>query len=438
MPRLLIITAWYFPFIHPRAHRWTVLAEQWAAQGFEVHVVCARQGGCSQQDMVNGVQVHRVGFDSLKEVIYHRTRSPNARGRVGAGVQRPTVPMQIAGWLYRTFWKNIFFPDDACLWYFPARKKVLGLLNSQIFDGIISVSLPFTGHLVGLAAKRQFPALRWVADIGDPFTIQAEPLNNALLYGRLSCRLERKILENADGVVVTNPAAAAAYRAKFGVGDGTITVIPPLLHPAMDEPGSEVSEEKADFTPSDQTALHIGYFGAFYAPVRTPDAFLDLLEHTFSRYPEWRSRLKVHFFGDVFPEFWEKLTRQPAIRLYGLRSRQEVRAAMKHMDILLNIGNVTDFQLPSKSAEYLASGKPVVHLSYLQNDPFVAFWGEAPGLFQIKVEKQKVPVGEVQRWVAFLERKPGAIPGVLRTEQVSRCLAPALGTAYISVLGIKP
>lgn len=438
MPRLLIITAWYFPFIHPRAHRWTALAEYWASQGFEVHVVCARQGACPLYDVVHGVHVHRVGFDSLKEVIYYRTRSTNARGRVGGGVRRPTVVMRIAGWLYRTFWKNIFFPDDACLWYFPARKKVLELLKSQSFDGLISVSLPFTGHLVGLAAKRQFPALPWLADIGDPFTIQAQPLNNALLYGRLSRRLERKILEKADGVVVTNPAAAAAYQAVFGAVSQKIKVIPPLLHPGMDAAKPEVSELGALFTPSEQTALHIGYFGAFYAPVRTPDAFLNLLEQTFARYPEWRTRLNVHFFGDIFPEFWENLTRQPVIRLYGLRSRKEVRSAMKRMDILLNIGNITDFQLPSKAAEYFASGKPVVHLSYRQNDPFVAFWGDAPGLFQIKVEKHKVPAAEVQRWVAFLNSKPQAVPEALRAEQVRRCLVEAVGEAYVSLLGISP
>jgi len=71
MSRLLIITAWYHPFIHPRAHRWTALAEYWAAQGAEVHVVCARRRDCPRESVVNGVQVHQVGFDSLKEVFYY-------------------------------------------------------------------------------------------------------------------------------------------------------------------------------------------------------------------------------------------------------------------------------------------------------------------------------------------------------------------------------
>ena len=68
----------------------------------------------------------------------------------------------------------------------------------------------------------------------------------------------------------------------------------------------------------------------------------------------------------------------------------------------------------------------------------MAFWGDAPGLFQIKVEKHKVPAAEVQRWVAFLNSKPQAVPEALRAEQVRRCLDEAVGEAYVSLLGISP
>ena len=375
---------------------------------------------------MNGVTVHRAGFDSLKELVYYLFRSRNARGRVGSGVQRPTSLMRIAGWLYKVLWKNFYFPDDACLWYFPARKKVMELLEKQPFDGVISVSLPFTGHLIALAAKRRFPALRWLADIGDPFTIQAQPLNNARLYGRLSRRLEQQVLEQADAVAVTHQAAAIAYKTAFAPVAQKISVIPPLLHPAWE--ADEQAGLSHHATPDEQV-INIGYFGAFYAPVRTPDAFLDLLEKTFRLRPAWRDRLQVHFYGDVFPEFWNILSRQPAVRLYGLRSREEARAMMRQMDILLNIGNITDYQLPSKAVEYFASGKPMVNLSYVQNDPFTAFWGDQPGLFTIKVENNEVGGVEVRRWIAFLEgERESAADG--RASLVRQFSIEAVGAAY--------
>lgn len=429
MQRLLIITAWYHPFIHPRAHRWTALAEHWAAQGYEVHVVCARRQGYSRFERVNGVQVHRAGFDSLKEIVYYFSGTQSGRGRVGKGVERPSAWMRLANWLYKTIWKNIYFPDDACLWYFPARKKAMELLEEQAFDAVITVSLPFTGHLIGLSVRRRFPALHWLADIGDPFTIQARPLNNARLYGRLSRRLEQAVLEKADAVTVTHPAAAAAYRSRFGDLAQKISIIPPLLHPAWEMEAHDNEWQNPAANPADQL-INIGYFGAFYAPVRTPDAFLDLLEKTFRLRPDWQSRLRVHFYGEIFPEFWDKLRRQPAIRLYGLRPRAEVRVAMRQSDILLNIGNLTDYQLPSKAVEYFASGKPVVNLCYVQNDPFTAFWGNQPGLITLRAHNDEVSGGEVRRWIAFLEGERATIPANARVSRVRAFTVEAVGAAY--------
>jgi len=433
MPRLLLITAWYAPFIHPRAHRWSALAEYWAAQGIDVHVVCARRRDCPRQARVLGVQVHRVGFDSLREWVYYWFGESRGRGRIHGSIGRPGWPIRFLTWLYQAFWKKIYFPDDAGIWYFPARRRVFQLLDDLPFDAVISVSLPFTGHLIGLAAKRKFPGLRWVADIGDPFTIQARPLNNAWLYGRISERLERNVLEMADASVVTNTDAADAYREKFGPAVYKMAVIPPLLHPPWARPGAG----QAPLPPQTGTSvLHIGYFGAFYAPIRTPYAFLELLKKTVERRPDWRGRLQVHLYGDVFPEFWNLLVSQPDIRLYGLRPRQEVRAAMLQMDILLNIGNTTDYQLPSKSVEYFASGKPVVHLSYLPNDPFVKFWDKAPGLCSVQVENGGIGEAEWLRWIAFIDGGWRKIASVGRRPETERFQVESIARAYGNLTGV--
>ena len=405
MARILIVTAWYYPFIHPRAHRWTSLAEYWAAQGHQVDVVCARRRDCPAYSVLNGVQVQRVGFDSLKELFYYWRRSAKGRGRVGAGVQRPGWGMRLLTGLYSGIWKKIYFPDDAAIWFFPARRKVLELLRKDSYDALITVSLPFTGHLIGLAAKRHFPDVHWLADIGDPFTIQAQPLNNSLFYKNLSRRLEKRVLEQADQLTVTHPAAKRAYHKYFGSVAQKIQLAPPLLHPIPPEEPSTKPNPLA-LPSSIKHGIRLGYFGALYAPVRTPDAFLVLLEKVFLNRPDLIGRLQAHFFGDVFPEFFQKLNKAEAVQLHGLQSRQTVRAAMQQMDFLLNIGNTTDYQLPSKVVDYLAAGKPVLHLSYVADDPFVAFWGDAPGLLVLKIEPEGVSDVMVLRLLDFLENSP--------------------------------
>lgn len=399
-----------------------------------MHVVCARRRDCQREQQLNGVHIHRAGFDSLKEVAYYLSGSTHGRGRVGTGVHRPAGLMRVLTWVYNWVWKKIYFPDDAGLWYFPARQKVLHLLENQIFDAVITVSLPFTGHLIGRLVKRRFPGLRWLADIGDPFTIQAKPLNNPWLYGRLSERLEKAVLDWADAAVVTNAAARRAYETKFGPSIKPITVIPPLLHPPVSEKGMPFSVPLA--RDAGVKALHIGYFGAFYAPVRTPHAFLNLLNKTLARRPDWKSLLTVHIFGDIFPEFYTELAQYPNIKLYGLRSRQEVRSAIEQMDVLVNIGNVTDYQLPSKAVEYLAAGKPVVHLSFVEQDPFVAFWADWPGLLTLSVKDARVTDASFERWLGFVDAPPiVTLPEPLRSARLREFSVEAVAAQYAYLLG---
>ena len=400
--KLLIVTAWYAPFTHPRAHRWTAVAEQWSTEGHEVHILTARIR--DQYTAVNGVRIHRVGFDSLKEWIYYRFGVRDARGRVGVKPVKPGLLLRLAVWVYNAVWKNLYFPDDAGVWYLPAKRKLTQLLENEDFDAIITVSLPFTGHLLGLQAIRKRNETAgvkpvWLADIGDPFFFQAKSPNNRFFFQKINRHLERKVLETADVVTVTTHAALDRYRAYFGEkAVSKMAVIPPLIT------NPPISYHPSTYPP----ITKIGYFGAFYAPTRTPDAFLDLLAQTFTQRPDVYGHLEIHFYGEVFPEFYDRLQAEPAIQLHGLCSREEVARAMQKMDGLLNIGNTTDFQLPSKAVDYLASGKPVLNLSYVNNDPFAEFFKDNPLVFNLKIENGRVTSSGMREWLEWLEcEKPG-------------------------------
>lgn len=103
------------------------------------------------------------------------------------------------------------------------------------------------------------------------------------------------------------------------------------------------------------------------------------------------------------------------------------------MDILLNIGNATDFQLPSKAVDYLAAGKPVLNLSYMESDPFAEFFQRVAHLegvpqvsqnliFNLKVENGRARNGELERWLKWLEsEKP-----TLSEAEIGQCVAPFL------------
>lgn len=397
---ILLISAWYYPLNQPRAHRWSSIAAHWASQGHRVHVVTARHREAAKESVHEGVFIHRIGFDSLKSIFYYYSGDPGARGRVGAPVGMPGPAGRLAQWVYQNIWKKLYFPDDACVWRWSAQRKIRALIAQENIEVVYSVSLPFTGHVLGRAMRRRYPGLRWVADIGDPFSFADFPLNNTFLYGQANRRLERAVLLEADATVVTTELAKRQYEQLFGaVTIQHMRVIPPLLHPPPHFP--------AVAPPRSVGPLKIAYFGALYAPVRTPDAFLQLLDEAMQRIPDLYTQLEIHFYGEIFPEFYPSLRRNPLIRLHGLQSRQTVRAAMVGVDALLHIGNQTVFQLPSKAVEYAAAGKPIVHLSYTEPDAFVEFWGGRPGLIVLPVREGRVTEAGVALWLELLR---GQIP----------------------------
>lgn len=421
---LLILTPWYYPLIHPRPHRWTALAEHWAAQGHKVQVLTGRQVGCAQSEVCNGVQVERVGFDSLKTAFFHAIDKKGGRGHVGSAIGMPNWLFRLAIWAYKTLWRGLCFPDDACLWYWPARRALFRHLSQGPPDVLITVSLPFTAHLLGLAAKRRYPALRWVADIGDPFSMPEFPLNNTWLYANINRRLEKKVLETADDVAVTTAALVQTYAKAFGKNAvRRMAVIGPLSTWSV-PPTPPIAPGRR---------LRIGYFGAMYAPVRTPDAFLDLCDQIQRLRPSWFDAVELHFYGEVFPEFLPRLQRCPAVVLHGLRPRAEARAAMMDMDVLLNLGNQTAFQLPSKTVDYLAAGKPVLNLSYVADDPFREMFGAWEGLLNLPVRNGKLEPDGALRCLAWLDALPpmrigGALEAVLRD-----FLLPSVADRYVSL-----
>lgn len=399
--RILIVSAWYHPFIHPRAHRWTAIAGHWAALGHEVHVLCGRLNGTQRYLHLNGVHVHRVGFDSLKEVFYYFFPGKNALSRPGGGVRSISYFTRVLFFIYRKIWKQIHFPDDACIWYYPALHTAENIVKKHKIEALVSVSFPFTGHLIGLALKKKHPELCWVADTGDPASISEVSLYNRFLYGKAIRRLEKNVLQSADFVSVTTPALKEKYIRFFGPARAEMMVIVPPLHdpPEPELPPAIPEEWRVEKRPGE---IHIGYFGALLPRIRTPRAFLNWLDRLRGLQPAIFSRLRVHIVSEILPEFLPELGNRPGIILYGLCTREHTRALIAQMDALVHIGNRTDYQLPSKAVDYLASGLPVIHFSYVKNDPFIRFWGDMPGISSLQVQEEQIMGQENPDWEGFV------------------------------------
>ncbi len=359
MKNILIICPWYFPLFHPRPFRWTNIAEALAAEGYEVHILCTKLGERKPEEIINNVFVHRVGFESLKEIFYASFKVKNQRGRVQETNDLPSKSDFLLSFFIKiyTFLKKIFFPDESIIWYWSAKNKAKELMEIHHFSDVISVSMPFTSHLVGRFLKKKSPNINWIIDIGDPLYNKKHKAWRAL-YKPFLKRLERNILQKADKISVTNSNLIAYYKEHLGVDTAKMNVILPLT-----------MFKKQVFSRANKTPV-LSYFGAFYAPERTPALLIDFLNTVKN------NSLIIKIYGDILPEFVALFTPYENVEIKGLVSRKETEKAMSEADVLISIGNTTAWQLPSKIADYIAVQKPILHFSQVENDPCLAFLSE--------------------------------------------------------------
>lgn len=411
--RMLLITASYAPSLNARAFRWTTLAEHFAANGWEVDVVTMTHPDApTGSAILRDVRVHRAGA-RLVEALRGSARRPGRRP-MEPHARRASLKagaLAAARWAWRAF----YWPDGDCLWYWPARQVATELLRERHHETIVSVSPTFTAVVAGRATRSARPQARWVLDLGDPFSLQVDIApNNLALYRGLNARTERHAFRLAAAVSVTTAQTAERYRAAFPESASKLRVIPPLLS----FPPADGGER---FFPADGR-IRLVYVGSLYQRLREPGFLLALFEAL--RAQRSQAGYELHFFGDVhgFGPLLEVAGRRAgdALRVHGVVSRETVARAVAAADVLVNIGNTTRDQLPSKVVEYAASGKPILNITRHADDSSATFLASYPDQLSL----QDAGVAPTRAQLEALVRFTAVLPRRLAAGRVDAWLAP--------------
>jgi hypothetical protein len=286
--------------------------------------------------------------------------------------------------------------------------------------------------LVGLALKRRNPCLRWIVDIGDPFALLHDiPLNNHRLYGRLNHRAEAAVLRQADHVALTTRGAWEQYQRAFDVAADKISIIPPLhsLPPPSPEPdGARPAAEKCD-------AIRMVYCGRVYNDIRSPAYLLKLLRRLVDGASQGPSP-QLHFFGGVsdcchvFEPYRDLIGTH--LFLHGEVDRATVASALHNADLLVNIGNSTSHQLPSKIVEYIGTGKPIVNLINHDRDCTLEHLARYPAALNLRCHEHSIEEN-VLRTVQLIERLPIVVPSEQLASLQASFLPETIAAAYLRI-----
>ena len=429
--RLLIICNYYTPDLSPRAFRWSAIAEHWTARGHRIDVVCEWRPCRPRQEVLNGVDVYREG-GKVSERLRHRLRvhEPGATVmNIGPGNEPVLSVTSLVKLIHDLTWKKIYWPDSTCLWYFAALRRVNSLLRSNHYDGLISVSHPFTSHLVALSSTRENSHLKWLVDLGDPFCfLECPQLNNHNLYGPLNYQAERNVFRKASAITPTVRATLDGYAALFPESAAKMNVIPPLAH----LPDNDL--HIAPIFPDDGT-IRLVFVGTLYERFREPKfllkLFADLLGTHLSR------KLELHFFGVLhgcrkhFEPYQSLFGRK--LFLHGIVSHHVAAQVMAEADFLVNLGNETPYQLPSKVVEYASTGKPILNIVKDKKDPSLEILNEFPAAMSLFTDDSSSASEQFAKLLLFIEQPPFVDMDIVRS-RIEPFQTRTIAAAYETLL----
>lgn len=190
---------------------------------------------------------------------------------------------------------------------------------------------------------------------------------------------------------------------KQGIYQPPVERIVPLEFPNLVSP-PEVSKNL--FKDSGADKIHCAYVGQLYSETVRGPGFLFSLFQELEKFG-----VVLHVIGNSEAQAQSYRDKLPAnVMLHGRVSPQKAKEYMMSADILVNMGNTISNQLPSKTIDYIACGKPILNLCKIPDCPTIPYMEKYP-LAMTVMEQEGISPELVTRVANFcLESKEKNLP----------------------------
>lgn len=314
---------------------------------FDITVIAARNDRSQPLDELHeGATILRVETSSMKR----RNALAGVKGRIAAA--RLAI-VRAQGALLRLLAPVTI--DKSLVAAYRSRLNALDLPPRAL----VPVVFPFEAVIAALDYKKDNPGTIVIPYLFDDF-VDSQSLHVLNLARRLKrarhIELERRMLLEANAILCMRPLR---QHLETCFSKPLLAKVSYLEHPLL------FPVDRRKCRPDDGKVL-LCFTGSLIRKVRQADYLLYLLK---TIQPSISVRAEFFVMGnDTRKVRTVKLPSGVEVVNHGYVPKSEADAAVRDADILINIGEAQGKQVSSKIFEYMATGKPIIHLSYTKKD----------------------------------------------------------------------
>lgn len=241
-----------------------------------------------------------------------------------------------------------------------ARREIERLDHTHHYDAAVAIAAPYAGSFALASAAFGGCKASWQM---DPYAANQD----YTAPGSWAKELE---LDRTMDRIFVPPSATKNFAAGMPLAEISshmrVLDFPSLVSPSF--PVGTSSNER----------LRCVFAGNLYRTLRTPHFALEL----FKALNEVNTDLVFvgggwqHYPDDLLFPYRKTLAERLIVT--GPKSPVEATKALADADVLVSLGNGVNEQVPSKLFEYLATGKPILHLAKLKDDPCLPYLEKWP------------------------------------------------------------
>jgi hypothetical protein len=356
MKNFLVISFNFEPNTNPRAIRWNAILDYIKKKNISVEFITHKKNKKKYPKNINFYEHKNKLFDLFTQ---KRSKQIMSNSKHSIFKNLKIKLLKLLEIFYKIIGKHIIWPDYAFFSIYPFYKTAIRLITKKNIKNIITVSHPFSSHVVGLLLKIRFPYLIWDTDSGDPFYPMKEPKpNNTTLYKFFNFYVEKNILQRCRKFYVNNLDTKKKYSEYFKLYRKKIKVVEPL---------SLFQKKNLSKTKNYKFLFRLYYAGSFYSKIRSPKPFLQIINQLIKKFPNRKKDMKIYIFTNSLI-FNQELKKYPDLKsVFIVQEPIEYLKLMQFIKndmISLNFGNKTNLQIPSKLYESIGMGLKIVNFHY--------------------------------------------------------------------------